>query len=591
MSSPPAPVPLGDGDRTPRWPGAVALALAILVPLLAYLPTLRFGFVYDDRPLLVENGAIRAGSDVGRFFRQDLESLALGGDRVTSNYYRPVFLLVASGIHRVVGTDPAGWHAAVILLHALAGALALLVLRDLGAPPWLALAGSALFSLHPVHVDSVAWVSGLQDVLAGLFGLSAWLLWRGWTRRGGAGRLAALLGAVAAAFLSKESTFGLPLLFALEALVPAGFAQGGAPPPEEEAARRGRRWLAVAGVVLVAAAVLAVRLEVLGSLARRHPLAPDGLLLVASLPRVVVEYLRLALFPVGIGFFSPVRPVEQLLSPAVLVPLAMLVLLGTGLALALRRRPALLAPVAWFACWLAPHLSLSSVHPEWIVFDRYLHVAILALPMAFVRPAPPRPAVRAALLAAAAAAGLAITLSLLPRFASEEAFWGDAVRRTPNSSAAWSEWGRLRIDAGDLDVGRAALETALRLDPRSLQVQLRLANLEMRAGRVDAAVDAYRRIVAANPDYPTGWRNLVAALDASGDRPAALEVARRAAARFPGDENVVATLVVVLRNSGLADEALAVARDGRRRIGSGSSRLAQLEAQLLRERGGDAPRR
>ena len=333
----PLPSSRSGNDRAGEF---LALALAFLVPLVAFLPTLRFGFVYDDRPLVLENRAIQEPGQAGRFFRQDIESLALGGDRVTSNYYRPMFLLAAAGLWRLFGPNPVGWHLAVVVLHALVSALAFLLLRDLGVRKWGALAGALLFALHPVHVDSAAWVSGLQDVLAGFLALSAWLLWRGWGREGGGARLAAFLVVAAGAFLSKESTFGLVILLAAEALVPAGFRPAGeVVSPEGARAQGRRRWIALAGIAVVAATILAVRFQVLGGFARRHPLASDDLLLAASLPRVLLEYLRLALLPVGIGFFSPVRPVTAILSAAVLVPLAVLLLLGSGVVAGLRRRP------------------------------------------------------------------------------------------------------------------------------------------------------------------------------------------------------------------------------------------------------------
>ncbi len=138
-------------------------------------------------------------------------------------------MVALRGVKAVAGNDPRRWHATVAALHACVGllAMALLVARGHGHGP--ALLVSLAFTAHPVHVDSVAWVSGIQDVWLGLTGLAAALAWETWRRRPSTGRLLLLAAAFAVALLSKEAALGLLLFAAGEALVgrPPGRPGGG----------------------------------------------------------------------------------------------------------------------------------------------------------------------------------------------------------------------------------------------------------------------------------------------------------------------------------------------------------------------------
>jgi hypothetical protein len=145
------------------------LLAAALVPLLLYWPTTGYGFLLDDfvlfqtSPSLSELGSIPRGSTT------DVGALRKGADTVISSYYRPVFLALSTIYYKLFGGGPASWHAASMLIAALIGALACAFFLRLVFSPPVALLASLVFSLHPAHVSSVAWASGLQELLAALF--------------------------------------------------------------------------------------------------------------------------------------------------------------------------------------------------------------------------------------------------------------------------------------------------------------------------------------------------------------------------------------------------------------------------------------
>ena len=94
----------------------------------------------------------------------------VGGD-----YYRPVFLLWFRLNHAMFGVNPEGWHLTTVLCHVAATYLVFRLVRRLAASPWIAFSAATLFALHPVHIESVAWVSGVTDPLLAIFLLGSFL--------------------------------------------------------------------------------------------------------------------------------------------------------------------------------------------------------------------------------------------------------------------------------------------------------------------------------------------------------------------------------------------------------------------------------
>ena len=169
----------------PRAAGATsawaALALVVLT-LIAYGPAYRAGFIWDDDDYGTEN---RTLEDLGGLARIWLEPGAV------PQYYPLTFTSLWIE-HQLYGDDPTGYHVDNVLLHALNAVLAWQVLAALGLPgAWLA---AAVFAVHPVHSESVAWAAGRSDVLATAFLLAALVAhgaapwsWRGSATSGGKG--------------------------------------------------------------------------------------------------------------------------------------------------------------------------------------------------------------------------------------------------------------------------------------------------------------------------------------------------------------------------------------------------------------------
>lgn len=569
-------MPAVNASRVARaWPYLATACAALLL----YLPTLDYGFVYDDLPLIVHNPALAPGAPLSALLTHDVDALWRGADEVQSNYYRPLAFLVLLGLRRSLGIEPRAWHAAAVVAHTLACLLAVVLLRRFGLARRAAGLGGVLFALHPAHVSAAAWVSGLQDLLLALGASLATLAYLAACRRPSLGRVMLAALSYLLTLGLKEAAVGL-LLFAcghalLARLWPPARTVLPAPPTPR----------LLGGLTAATLAYLALRVAVLGALARPFPGAPGLLEALASIPIALAAYLRLLIWPVDLGLLHPARPASHALSLASLAGVGACVLTLGLLAVALRRRPAFMLPLLWLTAWLLPCLNLWAVNPEWMVMDRYLYLPLLALPWLLVgrRPAGPGRTHTVLLL------GLAATwawLAMAPReaFRDERTFWARQVQVDPGSSVAWTEQARLLAEANQLDAARRALEQARTLDPRALLPELRLALLDLRQGAAERAAERLRTLTQRGPGYVPAWRNLPVALARAGHVEAALEAARAAAQRHPGDVDILANLAVLLRQQGHVGAALdALARARARSPRDGL--LLLREATLLAEAG------
>ncbi len=280
-----------------------AALVAALVAIVVYANTLGNGFAYDDVPVIVENEEIH---DL-RELPGALSAPYWGDDRGRElGLWRPV-TTVASAVQWALWGENAGpYHAVNTLMHAAATGTATLVMAKL-VPVGAALVGGLVFAVHPVHVEAVANVAGLAELLAALFLLLACLMYlQGREREKASGyvRTTAISGLFALAFLSKESAVVLPaLLILLDAWLDRLTLRDLPRYLKERAGLFGT-------MAVVGCGGLLLRLQVLGSVAGVDP--PLGAALLEQIPRiwtlpvVWMHYVRLLFFPVDlIPDYSP----------------------------------------------------------------------------------------------------------------------------------------------------------------------------------------------------------------------------------------------------------------------------------------------
>jgi Tfp pilus assembly protein PilF len=464
----------------------VAIAVAVFLPVLGGPP------IWDDR--IVHDVWMRAFTTPTEvFFPPD------GIPEWSDVYYRPLVTLSYLADRAVFGLDSfVGHHLTVVVLHALCTlGVARLAQRLLGEPiP--ATAAAVLFAVHPVHVESVAQISGRSDPLALALMLPALLLALRARDRDSPGSALASAALFGVAVLAKEVAFSVLVL------VPALLVWA----PGRRIERRLSGVLA-AGYASALVGVLGLRFAAgVGS----APLRDQALTEAATrVVRAIGYYAKMAVLPVPQAAFVPMEH-----TPHVLFGLASIVVLGGLGVVAWRRRGVPWLAWVWFVVALAPALALVLVRAsDQPVAERYLYVpsvgVVLALAWLMSRAtAETRVSSRVA-VGALCLLGAGATVSRGQVYSSREAFWVDTAARAPESALPLYELARVRDEAGDLDAALPLYEAALSRYTDSEGLGLAhnaIGAVHLRQRRPDQAEQAFRSAMEARPAYATPYFNL-----------------------------------------------------------------------------------
>ncbi len=187
----------------------VAEVLVCAITFVAYLSTLSFGFVYDDRPVIQDNFVIRSWSLLARYLAHKIPANL--APPASGSFFRPITLLWLRLNYAIFGPNPAGWHCAMLMAHVLMTYLVFLVVQKLTNNRQTAAIAGILFGLHPVHVENVAWLSSVSDLLVSIFLLASFLAFLNY-RNGKTLWMAASALLSGLALLSKETAGVFPFL-------------------------------------------------------------------------------------------------------------------------------------------------------------------------------------------------------------------------------------------------------------------------------------------------------------------------------------------------------------------------------------------
>ena len=519
------------GDR--RTTLGIALALVALAAA-PYASSLGHGFVHDDHMVVVDNPLVVEERFLGAFVRPYHT-----GPGPATGLYRPLTTGTLALNHALGGLSPGGYHALNVLLHA-AVSLAVFALALAGGVSTAAAAlAAALFAVHPVHVEAVAYVSGRADLLAALFFVLALVAWARGTHAGSLTAGAAFL----LALLSKESAVTFPLVvLAWEALERTRSATG---------MRRGRggRAVKVLALALPLAVYLLLRQRALGGFwiepggvtFIENPALGQGILVrVATALSVLPRAALLLLFPLRLSpdySYAEIVPVRSALDLPFLagVVVAALGVAALGVACSRARRACfpILFTLATYSIVSNLVVGIGTIFAERLLYLPSLGICLLGgSALAWAARALPR---RAGLLVAAVLLAAAVT-----RTATWSAVWRDdfslysaAYRSAPRSVKVLGNYAAGLAFRGRLAEARELLVEALELAPESIPNRFNLAQVLFRMNDWEGAEREIRRVLAAEPGDATAWAHLGAVLQRKGELPGAEEGFRRALALQP----------------------------------------------------------
>ncbi len=514
-AQPPDDLPTRPARRFGPADYGIAAAL-VLVTAAVYARVYGFGFIYlDDQAYVAQNPFVRTGLTAA--------GVRYAFTSTIVNNWHPLTTLVALTSSTLFGPSAATFHGVNVVLHASTVGLLFGFLRTATGRAGAAAAAAALWGLHPLRVESVAWVAELKDVLCGACWVGCLWAYAAYARRRTAGRYATVAGLLVFALLSKPVAVTLPFVLLLCDYWPAGVGH-------RDARWWGRRLIEKVPLLALAAAAAAVAV-------RSQPV-PAGLVSIPGRVRAgnavlsILAYLRQTAWPTGLGVFYPHPWTLRRPLPPAHVAAAAAVLLGVTAAVVLlgRRRPYLPVGWFWFLGVLVPVLGLLQAGDQ-ARADRFTYLPAIGLTVAVVYAvADAVPARVGAVVAVVAAVPLTVaTLVLVPTWRSAATVWARADAVIPDNYLARTFLSMLALHDGDAPRAERLARQAVALVPRSTSDgHLALAKALAAEGRPADARPEFDAALRIAPDDPLLRYEAGRFLDAQHDGPAARDQLRRA---------------------------------------------------------------
>jgi protein O-mannosyl-transferase len=576
------------------------LPILIVAVAAIYYPVWHGGPLWDDDAHLTRmdlrsvHGLWRIWFDVG----------------ATQQYY-PVVHSVFWLMHRLWGDQTLPYHLTSIALHATSAFLLFLLLRRLGIPG--ALLAAAVFAVHPIQVESVAWMTELKNTLSGVLYFAAALAYLRFDRERRAGAYIAALVCFLLALFTKTVTGTLPAALLVVFWWQRGRLEG----------RRDVRPLLPFFLLALAAGVVTAWFErsLLNASGAEYAFTPLQRVVIAG--RALWFYLGKLLWPSNLMFIYP-RWTVIALSGQLVFPIAAFALL-TAFWLIRRRTRAPLAAALLFVGTLFPALGFVNVYPfrYSLVADHFQYLAAapvfaaiaaalaqaagrwrservegalicaICIPLAIVSREQSRQYAEATTLYATTLArnpdcwlchnNLATPLlhGTEDEFQRAAAHITEALRLDPGSAEVRNNHGAALQRMGRLHEALAEHQEALRLNPRLLDARYNVAVVYGALGQTEAAEREYREVLRERPDHPAARHNLGTVLLSTGRIEQGVAELRRAAELDPANAQAHDDVGLALQRAGHPDEAIVAHREAIRLAPSSPTPRYHLGSALL----------
>jgi Flp pilus assembly protein TadD len=519
--------------------------LLLAATILAYQPVWHAGFIWDDDGHLT-SPALRSWTGLAQIW------IKLGA---TQQYYPLVhtFFWVE---HRLWGEAPLGYHLLNVLLHFFSALLLVRILRQLEVPgAWLA---AALFALHPVQVESVAWITELKNTLSGLCCLASALAYLRFDQERKRLFYGLSLGLFAAGLFAKTVIATMPA-----ALLLLFWWRRRKLRWKEDVAPLAPFFIAGIGMGLLTAWVERTQIILTQASAShlsfiQHCLLPG---------RALWFYLAKLVWPHPLIFIYPRWEVSGAVCWQFLFPAAALALAA---ALWRWRRPLGAGPLVallFFAGTLFPALGFFDVYPFRYSFvaDHFQYLACLgplvlaaaALERGLGRLPKQSPWLRAIFCAALLTALGALTRHQCGMYAGVETLWRATIARNPGCWLAHNNLGAICVQKGEVAHGVAQFRQALELKPREAEAHFNLAMALAINGDVEEAIAQFRQALELKPASAEACYNLGLVLARKGEVEEAIAQYRQALAIKPAFAQAHYDLGLALARSGKGDDAVA----------------------------------
>jgi tetratricopeptide (TPR) repeat protein len=480
-------------------------------------------------------------------------------------HWHPLTWLSLELDYQLYGPDPCGFHLSNLLLH-LAGTLVLFgALTEMTGAVWPSALVAALFALHPLHVESVAWVADRKDVLSGLFGallLSAYAAYARTPTWGGSCMLSLTL---ALALMAKPMLVTAPFLLLLLDFWPLGRLHADGTACRVRLTDNWRLLAEKLPLFILAALTCLIAWYAQHRQGVGNPAVP----LAIRIENMIVsyaEYLRSTLWPRGLGPFYPLPetgyPAWQIITSGLTIVLATAVACMTG-----SRAPFLPVGWCWFLIALAPVIGLISVLGGHARADRYTYWPLIGLFIALAWSLSTWAARGPRARAITGTAALAICFACAAASFNQTGYWRESTQlwshvleAQPDNYLAHNNFGLQCARAGQTELARYHFLRALDANGQYGPAHNNLGMLLADAGDFEQAIPHLEAALRVNSDLPATQNALGRLLTQMGDLQKGEAHLREALRQAPAHPDFCNNLALNLKRQGKLLEAKALLR-------------------------------
>lgn len=540
-----------DSDRYGiKWWISVLLAA---LTLAVFSPTIRYGFVnLDDNQYVSGNPAIQHGLT--------LKGIGWAFTHVVVGNWHPLTMISFMVDDQFHGLNPGGYHLTNVLLHTIGVILLFLVLNEMTGMPWRSAFVAAVFAIHPLRAESVAWISERKDVLSGVFFmLTLWAYIRYARRPFSSVRYLWVVLAMVLGVMSKPMLVTVPFVLLLLDYWP--LRRFSDPVGSGKGFSISRRMvieklpLLALSIATCVAAVLAQKSTVVTDTVPAFPLRIENALVS------YVVYLRQLFYPAGLAFFYPF-PLAGPPFWKVALSLMVLIAVSAGVLVSRRTRPYLLVGWLWYLGMLVPVIGLVRAGLQ-AHADRYTYLPEIGLSLALTwlgaewcaRRHYSRwwPGSVAVLVIAGLSAG---TRTQVAYWRNSESLWNHTLVCTTDNVVAHDNLGEALLQQKRVGEAISNFRAALDVQPNNVLAQTDLAVALYQDGQVNEAFDYFRKALALRPSDALNHYNFGVALLYSGQVNEAADQFQKAVELQPDFARDVSGFGNAALQRGQVDEAI-----------------------------------
>jgi tetratricopeptide (TPR) repeat protein len=554
-------------------------AVLVVLTVLAYLPVWRNDFVdFDDEPYITANPHVIDGLSLSGF--------AWAWGNLHGKYWQPLTWLSLQLDAHFFSTrqpdgsvllSPAAFHGQNLFWHCASTLLLFGLVRRLTGAGWRAFLVAALFSLHPMHVESVAWATERKDVLSGFFGIVTLWAYVYYLEKPSWKRYLCMATAFLLSLLSKPMLITLPCVLLLLDYWPLRRMFAETTPPESEGGVTlpPASWLRLL-VEKVPMFLLAATIGIVTLLARERTGAAVSLAAIplpARLGNALTAYgwyLAATFCPCGLAALYP-HPYGNWSLPSALAGAVTLLTITVLSVWQARRRRWFLVGWLWFVGSLAPVIGLTQGGAQaWA--DRFSYWPHIGLFLATVWGGAELVERFRLPTLVSKGVGVAVLGCLAVLTWIQVGFWHDtltlwhrALAVTEDNGRAHANVGRFHLDRGEVSEAESHFAEAVRISPDSADYHNFLGGALLALGKTGEAADQLREALAHNPAYTDAWYNLGVACLRQGQPRKAIRCFRKVLETQPEKADVLSSLGLALLSDGKRQEAADAFQDALRR--------------------------